>query len=373
MATIALDPGHGGHDPGAIGSKSKEKDNVLKVALELKSLLESYGHKVILTRSTDKYLSLSERARIANNLGADYFISLHNNAAVNKSASGFETFIFNGKVDQKTIEFQKAVHDAIASKIGIRDRGKKRANFAVLRETKMPALLIEYAFITNTEDEKILINKVKSLAQWTCDGVIKIAGGKKKTSELSKPKTDADVYVVQKGDTLWGISRKFGMTVDKLKKSNGLTSDLIYPGQKLKVMKKEDKQKTSGNDIKVGQKVRIKNSATKYATGQSIPDWVKNRTYTVQQVKADRVLLKEIVSWVRKVDIEGYSGGSTAQPKPNLKVGSKVKIKKSAQKYATGQNIPSWVKGRTYTIQQVKSDRILLKEIMSWVYKKDVE
>src|SRR5690625_2771290 len=135
MAKIFIDAGHGGRDPGAVGSKSRESDNVLKVAKRLKTLLESYGHTVRLSRSTDKYLTLSERSRMANTWGADYFLSLHNNAFANKSASGFETFIYNGNVSQSTKDFQNVVHDAISSKIGITNRGKKKANFAVLRQT----------------------------------------------------------------------------------------------------------------------------------------------------------------------------------------------------------------------------------------------
>lgn len=196
MAIFEVDPGHGAHDPGALGSRSKEKDNVLKVAKRLKTLLEGYGHTVRLTRSTDVFLSLSERANKANRNGADYFISLHNNAFASKSATGFETFIYNGGVSQKTRDFQNAVHGAIAKKINIVDRGKKTANFAVLRQSKMPALLIEYAFITNNEDEKILIDKVNNLAQWTCDGIIDAVGGTKKkgntsSKTTSKPKAKA--------------------------------------------------------------------------------------------------------------------------------------------------------------------------------------
>jgi len=186
MAKIMIDPGHGGNDPGAVGKKSKEKDNVLKVAKKLKTLLEKYGHTVKMTRSTDVFISLSQRANMANSWGADYFISLHNNAA-SSSATGFETFVYNGSVSQKTKQFQNAVHDAIASKIGIRDRGKKSANFAVLRQTKMPAVLIEYAFISNPNDEKILINEVNKLAELTCDGVIDAIGGTIK-AKPSKPK-----------------------------------------------------------------------------------------------------------------------------------------------------------------------------------------
>lgn len=122
--------------------------------------------------------------------------------------------------------------------------------------------------------------------------------------ELSKPQpqpSSSDTYTVKKGDTLWAISRKYGMTVDELKKLNGLKSDLIHPGQKLKV-KSNATPKTT--DLKVGQKVKVKKTASKYATGQNIPNWVKGRTYTIQQVKSDRVLLKEIVSWVYKKDVE---------------------------------------------------------------------
>lgn len=188
MALIVIDPGHGGHDSGAVGSRSKEKDNVLNVAKRLKTLLEKHGHDVSLTRSTDKFISLSGRASFANQLGADYFVSLHNNSAANKSATGFETFIYNGSVSSKTREFQKYVHDEIANNIGIRDRGKKRANFAVLRLTNMVAILIEYAFISNKNDEDILINQVDELAQWTCNGIVRALGGTVKDPVKSPPK-----------------------------------------------------------------------------------------------------------------------------------------------------------------------------------------
>lgn len=177
MAKIFLDPGHGAHDPGAVGKNSKEKDNVLKVGNRLKVLLESAGHTVKMSRSTDVFIGLSERARMANNWGADYFISLHNNSATATSATGFETFIFDGPVSAATSKLQSAIHKAIASKIGIRDRGMKRGNLAVLRESAMPAVLIEYAFISNASDESILINKVEQLAQWTAQGITAYAGG----------------------------------------------------------------------------------------------------------------------------------------------------------------------------------------------------
>ncbi|MGN7409983.1 N-acetylmuramoyl-L-alanine amidase family protein [Sporosarcina sp. SAFN-010] len=190
MSKIFIDPGHGGHDPGAVGKQSKEKDNVLKVGLRLKTLLESAGHTVKMSRSTDVFIGLSERARMADAWGADYFISLHDNSATSY-ASGFETFIYNGPVSDTTTKLQSVIHKAIASKIGIRDRGQKRGNLAVLRESAMPAVLIEYAFISNGSDESILINKVEQLAQWTAEGITAYAGGSvEPAAKLTTPKEE---------------------------------------------------------------------------------------------------------------------------------------------------------------------------------------
>jgi LysM repeat protein len=93
---------------------------------------------------------------------------------------------------------------------------------------------------------------------------------------------------------------KYGVTIEQIKEANGLTSDTIYIGQKLIIP-------IGGcyvREFKVGDKVKIKSSATHYATGQNIPSWVKGKTYTIMQVKTDRVLLKEIMSWVYKKDVE---------------------------------------------------------------------
>lgn len=168
---FVIDAGHGGHDPGAIGSNSKEAENVLKVALALEKKLKAQGHEVKLTRRTDTYLTLTQRANLADAWGADIFISLHDNSAVNNSATGFETFIFNGRVSADTIKLQQHVHKTIAKGIGIRDRGMKRANFAVLRQTNMPALLIEYGFISNLTDEKVIAFEIEKQAQLTFEGI----------------------------------------------------------------------------------------------------------------------------------------------------------------------------------------------------------
>lgn len=191
MATIVIDPGHGGRDGGSYGKYSNESVLMLKIALAMKPLLEKSGHKVLLTRSTDTYLTLTQRAQFANRNKADIFVSLHNNSATNNTAHGFETFIFNGSVSQRTLNLQKHIHDTLVKGTGLRDRGKKRANFGVLRESHMPAVLIEYAFINNPTEENFLNGNINKLAQLTVDGINSFYGIKtsapKPTPTPSKP------------------------------------------------------------------------------------------------------------------------------------------------------------------------------------------
>ncbi|MEK4024491.1 N-acetylmuramoyl-L-alanine amidase family protein [Sporosarcina sp. FSL W7-1283] len=193
MVKILIDPGHGGHDSGAGGARSYEKNNVLKVALRMKTLLQQHGHTVNLTRETDVYLTLSQRAAAANKWGADIFVSLHDNSATNKTATGFETFIFDKTSNAKTIKLQGAIHNALIKEIGLRDRGMKRANFAVLRETNMPACLVEYAFISNNNDESLLITEVDKLARLTAKGINDYFGIKTVVATPSSSKEDDEL------------------------------------------------------------------------------------------------------------------------------------------------------------------------------------
>jgi N-acetylmuramoyl-L-alanine amidase len=154
MVKIFLDPGHGGHDPGAIGHGLKEKDLVLDIAKRIEKKLKGYpGVQVKLSRSSDKFLSLSERARLANNWGADYFVSVHINAG---GGEGYEDFIYNGSVSEATKANQNIMNQELVSATGFSNRGKKQANFAVLRLTNMPAILTENGFIDNSKDAKNL-------------------------------------------------------------------------------------------------------------------------------------------------------------------------------------------------------------------------
>src|SRR5690625_3067408 len=156
---IVLDAGHGGTDPGASGHGIKEKDLTLNRVLAIKNKLESEyeGVKIILTRSGDTYPTLTQRTNIANNAGADLFVSDHKNSH-NGSARGFETFVYTG-ASKASRSYQNVIHKEVYERIkkhGIPDRGQKSQNFAVLRQTKMPAVLLEEAFIDNKTDNDLM-------------------------------------------------------------------------------------------------------------------------------------------------------------------------------------------------------------------------
>ncbi|MGU8909775.1 peptidoglycan recognition protein family protein [Clostridium perfringens] len=117
--------------------------------------------------------------------------------------------------------------------------------------------------------------------------------------------------------------------------------------------------------VTVGSKVKV--VGTHYATGQEVPGWVKQNTYTVQQVNGDRALLQEITSWVYIKDLQLISGGAAA----TINVGSIVKV--VGTHYATGQKVASFVYNNTYTVTQISGNRALLSDIISWVYLTDLK
>lgn len=173
---IVIDAGHGGHDPGAISPnlKMKEKEVVLDVSLKLKKLLENAGFKVYMTRDDDNYIGLYDRPGIANELGADAFVSVHANAAGRSSAEGAQVLYYpNDSRDNKT--FASMTRDALVKELNTPDKGIiQRPNLVVIRETKMPAVLLELGFLTNPREEKLLAQKDyrQKCAQGAYNGII---------------------------------------------------------------------------------------------------------------------------------------------------------------------------------------------------------
>ncbi|WP_456367590.1 N-acetylmuramoyl-L-alanine amidase [Thermococcus sp.] len=150
--TICVDAGHGGKDPGAVGYVV-EKDVNLAIALKVAKVLEKDGAKVVLTRDGDYFVTLSGRVKIANSNNCDIFISIHANSGPS-SASGFEVYHYYTSSRGKTLATY--VDEEIGKLIPLRNRGVKSAGFYVIKYTRMPAILIETGFVTNSNDASII-------------------------------------------------------------------------------------------------------------------------------------------------------------------------------------------------------------------------
>jgi len=160
---VCIDPGHGGPDPGAVSPEGiQEKKITLTVAKRVAEYLRRAEIQVVLTRDTDKELvagnddsaELRARAEVANNAKADYFVSIHCNAASTPDAEGFEVYCYPGSI--KGAMLATKIADAYALASGLKRRKVDTANFQVLRDTVMPATLIELGFLTNKADCALL-------------------------------------------------------------------------------------------------------------------------------------------------------------------------------------------------------------------------
>lgn len=207
IRTVVIDPGHGGRDPGAVGKRSKEKDIVLDVALKTGAFIKQNlpDVKVIYTRTKDEFIELHRRAAIANENQADVFISIHCNAAKDKSVFGAETFVmgehrtqanlevaklenaavlfeenvsevyggfdpnstaayitlslFQSENQAQSINIAQKVQEQFSTRLGRKDRSVQQAGFLVLYKTALPSILVELGFITNPQEEEFLMSE----------------------------------------------------------------------------------------------------------------------------------------------------------------------------------------------------------------------
>ncbi|QCJ44336.1 N-acetylmuramoyl-L-alanine amidase [Bacillus sp. S3] len=153
---LYLDPGHGGTDPGASGNGLNEKDLTLDIALKINSLLnQRYENiEVKMSRTGDTTMSLSQRTNEANAWGADYFMAIHINAG---GGTGYEDYIYSCLSDSSaTATYRSIIHAEVIKTNQLQDRGMKKANFHVLRESAMPAILSENGFIDRAEDAALM-------------------------------------------------------------------------------------------------------------------------------------------------------------------------------------------------------------------------
>lgn len=200
---IYLDAGHGGKDSGAVGNGLSEKNVVLDLANRVEAKLKEYSNiQILQTRTTDIFLELKERTDKANQWGADCFVSFHCNSATDATGKGFESYVWNGQVGSDTIAFQNLMHQEILRQIGanVIDRGKRRANFHVLRESHMKAILVENLFVSNASDASLLkqVTFLDRVAQGYVNGLEKFFGLVKETRPptVDSPPTGALFQVV---------------------------------------------------------------------------------------------------------------------------------------------------------------------------------
>lgn len=152
MVKIFIDPGHGGTDSGAVGNGIQEKNITLQLASAIQSILinEYSNAEVRMSRTGDETVTLNQRTNMANAWGADFFLSIHINSG---GGRGYEDFIHsNLSSASRTAQIQRTIHLEVITKIDMVDRGSKKADFHVLRESNMDAVLTENGFIDNAED-----------------------------------------------------------------------------------------------------------------------------------------------------------------------------------------------------------------------------
>jgi N-acetylmuramoyl-L-alanine amidase len=174
-ATVVLDAGHGGHDPGGIpGQRYVEKHATLRVTKLVQARLKAAGHRVLMTRTSDVFVELSKRVAFSNGSPANaVFVSIHFNSSPNKEAHGIETYYYN----KRSLPLAQAIHRQVLRASGEEDRDVRHARFYVLRNNRRTAALAELGFLTNaTEGARVAGSKdyCNRLAAAVADGILSV-------------------------------------------------------------------------------------------------------------------------------------------------------------------------------------------------------
>ncbi len=280
---VAIDPGHGGHDPGAIGRRgTKEKDVVLAVARKLRARINATPTmRAVLTRNTDRFVPLRERMGIARNSKADLFISIHADANASSKVHGSSVYILsdNGASSEAAALLAKSDNMAYQLRVGdvelsgrdskiasilldlsqnatmdrsldlanrtLRElsavnnplrRRVESASFVVLKAPDVPSMLVETAFLSNPHEEKRL--RTPAYQQRLADAIFRGVSSYKQahapSGSMNFAATSAD-YIVRSGDSLSMIAKQYGVSINAIKRVNQLNSTQIRVGQKLRI------------------------------------------------------------------------------------------------------------------------------------------
>lgn len=219
---VAIDPGHGGSDPGAMRDGVRESDVVWDISSRVASILRAKGCTVILTRASSTNPSWGQRWQAAYSINAQVMVSIHTNSSSHQNSTavyGSEAWWQGSHSRSKDIA--KLLTDTVSARAGIRNRGVKvgKAPYS----SAMPSALIELAFINNPNERALLTSRPDMFAQAVADAI---------TTFLNMP--TQRIHVVQRGETLYAIAQKYKVTVDALVRVNNIQNrSLIFPGQRL--------------------------------------------------------------------------------------------------------------------------------------------
>ena len=322
--TIYIAAGHGGNDPGAVSGKYIEKALTLKTALACQNYLRNYECETVMARTTDKSCTVAYKMEEVEKKRPSLVLEIHYNAG---GGEGCEVYYWHTHALSKSLA-QKVLAEMV--KLGQKSRGIKESkagtsyNFGMCRQaatTGIPSILGEYAFVDNAKDQ-------------------------------AKINSDAKLRAV-------------GEAYAK--------AAIVYLGLKKKAEPPKPSPGGGSGVITVGSTVKV--SGAKYATGQTIPGWVKSTTHKVSEISGDRALLGRdggICSWVYLKDLTLVSGG-VAKP---IEVGCQVTINKGAVygglTSARGSKVPAaQLAPKKHTVSKIQANKgvreALLKEITSWV------
>jgi N-acetylmuramoyl-L-alanine amidase len=277
---IAIDAGHGGEDPGAIGKrKTREKDVVLRIARELKKVIDAEpGMEAVLTRDGDYYIALRGRYEKARKARADLFISIHADAFQKRSVQGSSVFVLsargassefarlladsenasdlvggvtlNDKDDMLAsvlLDLSQSATQEVSNKVAgnilgaLRRTGKThkdyvgRANFMVLKSPDVPSVLVETAFISNPDEEKRLteIEFQQNMAKAVSRGVRDYFYASPPPGTWIAANRIAAKYTVARGDTLGAIANRYSVSLNSLRSANKIRGDVLHVGREL--------------------------------------------------------------------------------------------------------------------------------------------
>jgi N-acetylmuramoyl-L-alanine amidase len=285
---VAIDAGHGGKDPGAVGKNLLEKDVTLLIAKELeRTLKNTAGYRPVMIRQGDSFVDLNDRYQNARKLGADLFVSIHADAFRLSSVKGASVYVWSEEASSITAanlsKSELSRNPAVKSKIGkldIRDFDEdaartifqiayeakiensiilaekilaqlKRdpftkmhkpnvefADFRVLKSIDIPSVLIESGFISNPDDAKRLEGKAgrRMIARSIFLGIHNYFKEKPKPNTFMTSAPKSIEYEIQKGDVISEIAIRFGVTINEIIQWNDLSNKSIYPGQKIKII-----------------------------------------------------------------------------------------------------------------------------------------